>query len=339
MAGPIRIACEEAFALPEQVEIYRALGRSNWRDPDVGFWRFAEEAAYRDILDGLLDLGEGRLATMDAHGVDMQLLLLTSPGVQVLTPEAGTALARLANDRAAEAVAAHPDRFAALAAIAPQDPAGAVAEMERAVRTLGMHGFVVNSHTDGHYLDEDRFRPILEAAEALDRPIYIHPRILPADAAGPYRAYGLTGGLWGYAAETGLHAMRMIMGGVFDRHPRLKVVLGHMGEGLPYWLYRMDYMYRLRERREPGPLAHPPSHYVRTNFAITTSGMNDPDVLAFCIAKLGADSILWAIDHPYQETAEAVEFMAGAPVSEADRAKMFGGNAQRVFGLAGAARS
>jgi 5-carboxyvanillate decarboxylase len=329
-----RIATEEAFAIPEQFEAYRALGRSTWSSPDVVFWYRILRNSDSPLMDPLLDLDELRLADMDANGVDVQLLLLTSPGVQVFDADTATALATLANDRLAEAIARHPDRFAGLAAFAPQDPQRAAHEMERAISELGLNGFVVNSHTDGEYLDQEKFWPILEAAEALDAPIYIHPRPLPETAIGPYLDQELWAGIWGYAAETGLHGLRLITSGVFDRFPKLRIVLGHMGEGLPYFVYRLDYMSRiLRQIGAQKQYELDPSEYLQRNFLITTSGMNHHPPLELCLKVLGADNVMWAIDYPYQQTPECVEFMDSAPIAREERDKIYAGNAERAFGI------
>lgn len=172
----------------------------------------------------------------------MHLLSLTAPGVQMFSAEVGTALARLSNDRLAEIVRRHPTRFAALASFAPQDTRAAVKEIERAINTLKLNGLIVNSHTENAYLDQPRFWPILEAAQALDVPLYIHPRAPSDDMAGPFRDYRLEGAVWGYGVEVGTHAVRLMLSGVLDRFPRLRIVLGHMGEALPFWLWRLDFM-------------------------------------------------------------------------------------------------
>jgi 5-carboxyvanillate decarboxylase len=243
-------------------------------------------------------------------------------------------MAELANDKLAEAIARHPDRYAGLATFAPQDPARAADEMRRAIEELGLNGFVVNSHTDGEYLDQEKFWPILEAAEALGAPIYIHPRPLPRGAVGPYLEPDLWAGIWGYAAETGLHALRMITSGVFDRFPDLTIVLGHMGEGLPYFVYRIDYMSRLlRDIGSHRPYDLDPSEYLKRNFLVTTSGMNHDPPLELCLKVLGPANIMWAIDYPYQRSPDAVEFMDAAPLSERQRAQIYAGNAERVFGI------
>lgn len=330
------IATEEAFAIPEQVEAMRKAASGLWRDTDLDMWRvFLGDRPYsNNLLRQLLDIDAGRIQVMDDSGVDMHLLSLTSPGVQLLDADTATGLATVANDRLAEAIAKHPTRFAGLASFAPQDPARAVKEIERAMTTLKLNGLVVNSHTYGEYLDEPKFFPILEAAAALNAPIYIHPRNPPQQSFEQLfrgASAGLSSVAWGYQLETGLHAMRLIVTGVFDRLPNLKIVLGHMGEGIPYWLYRMDYMYGVARRNGRNPMQRMPSEYVKDNLIITTSGMNAHPVLQYCHSVLGPDNILFAIDYPYQEPNEAVAFMNTTPLPKADVEKIAWKNAERVF--------
>jgi predicted TIM-barrel fold metal-dependent hydrolase len=216
--------------------------------------------------------------------------------------------------------------------------------MDRAINTLKLNGVIVNSHTNGEYLDETKYWPILEAAAALEAPIYIHPRAPALAMVQPYRQYNLETAIWGYQAETALHGIRLIMSGVFDRFPKLKIVLGHMGEGIPYWLYRVDFMHgagaRLgavsaTERESPRPaLKQRPSDYFKQNFMITTSGMNWEPVLQFCLQTLGADNIMWAIDYPYQSSTDAVPFMNAASIPDDVKARIFHRNAERVFRIA-----
>jgi 5-carboxyvanillate decarboxylase len=334
MPEAFRIATEEAFATPEQFEGYRALGRSTWSSPDVVFWHRILSDPGNPLTATLLDLDDARIADMDANGVDVQLLLLTSPGVQVFDADTACEIATLANDQLTEAITRHPDRFAGLAAFAPQDPARAAAEMQRAIGQLHLNGFVVNSHTAGEYLDAQKFWPIMEAAEALGRPIYIHPRPLPETAIEPYLEHELWAGIWGYAAETGLHALRLIVSGVFDRFPNLQIALGHMGEGLPYWVYRLDYMSVNYLQGITGrKLELTPSEYLRRNFLITTSGMNHEPPLQLCREVLGAERIMWAIDYPYQRTPDAVAFMDSAELPPAEREQIYAGNAERAFNI------
>ncbi|MGH8262927.1 MAG: amidohydrolase family protein, partial [Steroidobacteraceae bacterium] len=278
----------------------------------------------------LLDTEEERLGIMDQGGVAVHLLAMTSTGVQTLATDKAVAIAALGNDRLAEVIRRHPTRYAGLATIAPQDPARAVKEMERAITTLKLNGVMINSHTHGEYLDEKKYWPILEAAAALKMPIYIHPRAPSPAMAKPYRDYHLEHAIWGYQAETGLHGLRLIVSGVLDAYPHLKIVLGHMGEGLPYWFYRMDWMATHYAMRRP-KVQLKPSEYFKRNFAITTSGVNWLPALKFCIEVLGADNILFAVDYPYQETMEAVQWLVDAPLAEADKRKIFHENAERLF--------
>lgn len=325
-----RIGTEEAFAIPEQLAALRVLSQSNWHNLDLNLLRRSTDPE-GPIYKGLVDLGEERLRIMDENGVDMHLLSLTSPGVQCFDADKACAMASLVNDRVAEVVARHPTRFAGLAAFAPQDPKRAVAEMERAVTKLKLHGFILNSHTDGEYMDAQEYWPILEAAEALDRAIYIHPRA-PSEIMGkPYEDYGLYAALWGFQAEVSLHALRLMLSGVFDRFPKLKIVIGHMGESLPYNIWRMDYMYTVHKGWGEIPGKLKPSELLKRNFLVTTSGVEHAPALKYAIDVVGADNILWAIDYPYQPTAPAVAFMNSVDIADEDKRKIFHRNAERVF--------
>lgn len=327
-----RIATEEAWSIPEHMSALLRLGFSTWDNLDLRGRRSItpESGLHRQLVD----VEQERLTTMDRHDIAMQVLSLTSPGVQLFDTETAVSLAALANDRLAQIVKRQPGRFAGLASFAPQDPRRAVKEMERAIRTLNLNGFIVNSHTDGHYLDEPRYWEIFEAAEALDRPIYLHPRA-PADSmAGPFRDYYMHAAIWGYQAETGTHAMRLMLSGVFDRFPKVKVVLGHMGENIPFHLWRSDNWYQRRRETYPSKLS--PSEVFRRNFLITTSGVEHGPVLEYAIKVLGVDSIMWAIDYPYEAMAPAVEFMNTANLANEDRAKIFHTNAERVFHIGAA---
>jgi 5-carboxyvanillate decarboxylase len=329
------VATEEACSTPEQAEAMRKSATGNWHDIDLKLWRgMLSQNPPGAVFRRLLDLEKERLDIMDQAGVDMHVLSLTSPGVQIFDPDTATAIAETANDRIAEAIKKHPTRYAGLASFAPQDPKRAAKEIERAITQLKLNGLIVNSHTDGEYLDEPKFWPILEAAIAVNAAIYIHPRNPPLPA-GQYLAgseFNLYNAIWGYQAETGLHAMRLIVNGIFDRYPDLKIVLGHMGEGLPYWLYRIDYMYNVGHTlRHQGSLKRKPSEYVKSNFLITTSGVNFHPTLEYCHKVLGPDNIMFAIDYPYQETMEAARFMQTAPLPENDVEKIAHGNAERIF--------
>jgi len=327
-----KIATEEACCIPEIFERYAQLGRSTWDTLDFklmnGIYN-APASAPSPLLPQLLDFDAGRLALMDQHNVDMHLLSQTAPGVQLFDTDTAVSLAALANDRLAEAVRKHPKRFAALASFAPQDPRRAALEMERAIKTLKMNGFIVNSHTNNEYLDLPKYWPILEAAEALGAPLYIHPRAPSDGMAAPFRDYRLESAVWGYGIETGTHAVRLIFSGALDRFPNLKIVIGHMGEAVPFWLWRLDYMGNPNRGRSPQKLL--PSEYFAKNFAITTSGVEDSLALRYAIDKIGLDNVMWAIDHPYQPTAPAVKWIDSAPLTDDEREKVCHRNAERIF--------
>ncbi|MFI7092197.1 amidohydrolase family protein [Streptomyces lydicus] len=314
------IAMEEAFAIPEL---------------QAGFPVPRTETSARWIKDWgqrLCDCTTHRLSDMDEHGIDIQVLSLTAPGIQGLT-DARQAVtdARAANDHLAEVIAGHPDRFRGLAALPLQDPAAAVAELRRAVGELGLSGALVNDHTTGTYLDDPRYEPVWAALEELDVPLYLHPGAPPAE---PWRVLAgrpeLQGPLWSWGAETGGHALRLVFGGVFDRHPRATLILGHMGEFLPFQLARLDSRYARQEHR---PLTRKPSEYFGRNILITTSGVCSPAALAGAVLAIGADAIMFAVDYPFEDTAEAVRFLEQAPVSDADRAKISHRNAARLLHL------
>jgi 2,3-dihydroxybenzoate decarboxylase/5-carboxyvanillate decarboxylase len=264
----------------------------------------------------------------------MQLLSLTAPGVQLFDADTASELAIVANDRLAEVIARHPTRFAGLASFAPHAPKRAAREMERATNKLKLNGFMVNSHTHNEYLDDPKYWPILEAAEALNRCIYIHPRG-PSDLlAGPMQDYGMFAALWAYGIEVSTHAVRLILSGVLDRFPRLQICLGHMGEAVHFWLWRIDFMSARAQTAGAPKLKLKPSEYFKRNFVITTSGQESPLALDFSIRQLGIDKVLWAIDYPYQPTAPAVAFMDSVTLSNEDREKLYHGNAERVFHIA-----
>lgn len=351
-AGPRvrKIATEEAFTIPEIAEAFRGVLRQGGTNLDLlllkqlyepastpptpadGNQVANRDQASKGMLPKLLDLEKVRLADMDANGVDMHVLSLAMPGVQMFERQQATELARLANDRLSEVVRRHPTRFAGLASVAPQDPNAAAKEMERAATTLKLNGFIINSHTGNDYLDDPRFFPLLEAAEALKAPLYIHPRAPSDGMAAPFRDYRLEGAVWGYGVEAATHILRLIFGGVFDRFPKLQVVIGHMGEALPFWLGRLDFM------GAPGARAgrknqRKPSDYFHRNITITTSGVEDPLALRYCVDKIGVDNIMWAIDYPFQPTTPAVAFLESTPLTEAERAKIGHGNAERIFGI------
>ena len=327
-----KIATEEACSIPEVAKALGEVARSGSKSLDMKLLNRIYNApadAPSPFLSPLLDIGSERLRVMDENDVDMQVLSLTAPGVQMFNADTATALARLANDRIAEAVKRHPTRFAGLATFAPQDPQAAVKEIERAINTLGLNGLVINSHTNNEYLDEQKYWPILEAAEALNAAIYIHPRAPSDGMAVPFDDYDLEAAVWGYGMEVGTHAVRLMLSGVFDRFENLKIVIGHMGEAVPFWLWRLDYMGAPGRQDRPHKLSA--SEYFQRNFAITTSGVEDPLALRYCIDKIGAERIMWAIDYPYQPTTPAVTWIDKAKLSDDERAKICHGTAETIF--------
>jgi 2,3-dihydroxybenzoate decarboxylase len=337
----IRIAAEEAWAPPELLGRYGALLEEKPASWDPGFrslWGFFLGPAPRatQLVARIQDLGAQRLADMDASGIARQLVFLTAPGVQVFDSATGTALARATNDQLTDSIKQHHERYAALAAIAPQDPKNAVKELQRSI-SLGMKGAVVNSHTQGEYLDEPKFWEIFEAAEALDVPLYLHPNTPPAAMIGPFLPRGLDGAIYGFAVETGLHLLRIVLAGVFDRFPGLRIVVGHLGEGLPFWLFRLDFMHRsmVNANRYPGvkPLKKKPSDYLRENVWVTTSGMQWAPAILFTQQVLGVDRVLYAMDYPYQFVPDEVKVTDELPIPEEDREKLYHFNAERVFRL------
>lgn len=234
----LRIATEEAFCPSEMLDIYRNI----LSQPDVdigfkslmGFYMSSPSERAQHIMRCLVDLDQVRIGHMDDAGIDMQVIALTSPGVQIMDRDTAVSFARFANDELAEGVRRHPTRFAGMIAVAPQDPHEAAKEIERGVNQLGMHSVVINSHTHGEYLSDQKFWEIFEAAEAHNAPIYLHPNTPPANMIGPFLASGLDGAIYGFGVETGLHALKLITAGVFDRFPKLQIILGHMGEALPF---------------------------------------------------------------------------------------------------------
>jgi 2,3-dihydroxybenzoate decarboxylase len=220
-------------------------------------------------------------------------------------------------------------------AVAPQDPAAAAKEIERGVHQLGMHSVVINSHTHGEYLSDQKFWQIFEAAEAMDTPIYLHPNAMPAGMIQHFIEAGLDGAIYGFGVETGLHALRLITAGVFDRFPKLQVILGHMGEALPFWAYRLDYMHAatVRSNRYPSikPLKRKPSDYLRENFHITNSGVAWGAALKFTQDFMGPDRVLYAMDYPYQYVLEEVEILERLDMAPQVRQAFFQDNAERLF--------
>jgi 2,3-dihydroxybenzoate decarboxylase len=340
-----RIATEEAWSPPEMLKMYRELLASGKHD-DPGFeslWGFyagSKSERPASIFERLQDMDARRIADMDATGIDVQILLLTSPGVQVFDAATAKSLSVLANDQLADAVRRHPTRYVGLAACAPQDPAHAAKEIERGVRQLGLRGVIINSHTRHEYLNDPKFWAIFEAAEALDVPVYLHPNTPSKGLIQPLVERGLDGAIYGFGVETGMHALTIITSGVFDRFPKLKLVLGHLGEALPFWMFRLDYMHRagLRANRYAcmKPLKQQVSDYLKQNVYVTTSGMPWAPAIRFCQQVLGDEHVLYAMDYPYQYVAEEVLASDAVPMSAEQRRRFFQTNAEELFGFTAA---
>lgn len=338
-----RIATEEAWAPAEMMSMYRRMIETNAID-DPGFntmWGFYLSGASertRHIANCMSDLDAQRIGHMDEAGIDMQVLALTAPGVQVMDAATGTSFARQANDELAAGVRRHPTRFAGLAACAPQDPQSAAKEIQRGVNELGLKGVIINSHTQGEYLSDSKFWPIFEAAESLDVPIYLHPNSPPRNMIGPLLECGLDGAIYGFGVETGMHALRIMTSGAFDRFPKLQIMLGHMGEALPFWLYRLEYMHKatVASGRYPSmkPTQRTIGEYLRQNILITNSGVAWEPAIKFTQSIVGADRVLYAMDYPYQHSIDEVRMLDALDISDADKHAFFQGNAERVFKLA-----
>lgn len=305
--------------------------------PGRALWERAARAGgdMNQLLERVRDVDAKRIAEMDAAGIDMQVLSLNSPGVEQLDAADAIAMARDANDFAAQAAERHPTRFAAFAAVPIAAPEKAAAELERTVREHRFKGALINGHHRGRYLDDPFFTPVLAGAEALGVPIYIHPTQPPqpvVDAlysgfAPEVSAMFATAG-WGWHIETAVHVLRMILGGVFDRFPKLQVIVGHMGEGLPFMQSRADIMSTAITR-----LQRPVSAYLRENVHYTFSGFNFLPNFLELLLQVGVDRIMFSADYPYQSMANARAFLDQLPVSTADRERIAHSNAERLLGL------
>jgi predicted TIM-barrel fold metal-dependent hydrolase len=287
------------------------------------------------IYEQLQDVGDKRIAEMDSAGIDMQVLSLNSPGVEQAEAADQISVARESNDMIAEAVKKYPKRFAGFAALPVAAPDKAAAELDSRVKQ-GFKGTLINGHNRGRYLDDKFYTPILERAEALNVPIYMHPAIPPKAAADalyggfspPVSAMFASAG-WGWHIETSVHVIRMILGGVFDRHPKLQVVIGHLGEGIPFMLPRLNKNFPT----ELTKLARPVGDYLRENVHYTFGGFNFPATFLNLLLEIGVDRIMFSVDHPYGSMAEAKAFLQQLPVSEADKERIAHGNAERLLRL------
>jgi predicted TIM-barrel fold metal-dependent hydrolase len=321
------IAIEEHFITP----LYRE------KVPANEFRNFYLDARSRqmghDIVEQNLDLGEKRLAHMDAHGVDMQVLSFGSPGPQAFPADVAIPMARDANEQMFAAVKKHPRRFAAFAALPTADPRAAADELERCVNERGFKGAMIHSHQQGEFLDARKYWPMWERAEALGVPVYLHPALPHPDVV---RAYfdgyeELARAPWGFAVDTSCHFLRLVFSGLFDAYPRLTIILGHLGEGLPFAMHRLnDHAWAAARRRG---LKKPPIDYLRENMVVTTSGNWFEPAFVCTLLALGADRILFAIDWPYESNKAGMDFFRKLSISDADKAKIAHLNAERLLKL------
>jgi predicted TIM-barrel fold metal-dependent hydrolase len=296
----------------------------------------------RKLRVKLLDLGDGRIADMDAAGIDMQVLSLAGGEMDRLDSATATVVARDANDTMAAAVLAHPDRFAAFATLNLQEPEIAARELERSIRQLGFKGTMVNGTTRGLFLDHPNFTPFFEAAQSLDVPIYLHPAPPPVAVQQAYYS-GLAEDLgfllstagWGWHVETGMHCLRLIGSGLFDRFPKLQFIIGHMGEDLPYSLARADSVLT-RSRHK---LRRSIAEYFHEHFHITTSGYFTTPPLLCALQVVGADRILFSVDYPFSSTEIGRRFLDSLPLSPTDMRKITYQNAERLLKIPSQSKS
>ena len=294
-------------------------------------------AAFTQLLDRLGNLDDRRISDMDAAGIDVQVLSLTSPGTEQLDAAEAAALAREANDLIAEAVRRHPSRFAGFAALPTAAPDTAADELERTIRTHDFKGALINGHIRGRYLDDPFFWPILERAEALQVPLYLHPTpppqpVIAASYTGhfaPEVTIALSTAAWGWHIETAIHVLRLILSGAFDRYPGLQLIIGHLGETLPFMLPRLD----LGLPPQVTKLNRPIGAYLRENLHYTFSGFNYLPAFLDMLFQVGVDRIMFSADYPYSSMEQAHIFLEQLPISPADKEQIAHGNAEHLLRL------
>jgi 2,3-dihydroxybenzoate decarboxylase len=321
------IAIEEHFITP----MYREkVGANEFRN----FYLQSRGAQLgHDIVEQNSDLGAKRLAHMDAAGVDMQVLSFGSPGTEAFAADVAIPMAREANELLFETAKKYPGRFAGFAALPTAAPEKAADELERCVRKLGFKGAMIHGHQQGRFLDDKKFWPIFERAAALDVPIYLHPTLPHPDAVKSYFAgyEELARAGWGFAVDTSCHFLRLVFSGLFDAYPKLKIILGHLGEGLPFAMHRLnDHTAAAAARRG---LKREPIDYLKENMLVTTSGNWYEPAFQCTLAALGVDKILFSVDWPYEANRTGVEFLKKISVSNSDREKIAHRNAERLLRL------
>lgn len=314
-----KIALEEHFMVPDFVEYFA----ETYPNISPEIRKFGTTVLH--------DLGDRRIAIMDEYGIDFVVLSLAGPGVQA-EKDAAVAVkkAQAVNDFLAAEVQKRPSRYGGFAHLAMQNPAAAADELERCMRDLGFQGAMINGQTNGEYLDLDKYSVFWERAAALEAPIYIHPAN-PVDHPAMYEGHSeLWGPVCSWAFETAAHALRLVFGGVFERYPKARVVLGHMGETLPFSLWRFDSRW-LVCNRGTRTLAESPSFYIKRNIAITTSGVCSDFSLRCALEAMGSDSVMFSVDYPFEKTELAAQFIDGAKISDTDRVKVASENAKRIL--------
>jgi predicted TIM-barrel fold metal-dependent hydrolase len=321
------ITLEDHFATPMFQEMFP---RGN-----VSGYNLADRGAYLgyDISAELLNLGGTRLAAMDASGIDVQVVSLTMPGCEAFEGETAIAMATDANDRLAEAIKAHPGRLAGFASLPTSTPASAAKELERAVTKLGFKGAMINGHVRGEFLDNPKYWVIFECAQALKVPIYLHPTIPHPDVFKAYfGGYGeLATPAWGFAMDTCTHFLRLVFAGLFDAYTDLRMILGHLGEGLPFWIHRLNDHTQFAAKRRG--LKKAPAQYLRENLLVTTSGNFFMPAFLCTWMALGADNILFSVDWPYESNRIAIDWLNHLQITDQDREKICHLNAERVLRL------
>jgi predicted TIM-barrel fold metal-dependent hydrolase len=269
---------------------------------------------------------------MDAAGIDVQVLSHTAPSLQKIAAAEAPALARRVNDRLAAIIAAHPTRYAGFAALPTSDPAAAADELARCVEELGFKGAMIHGLAQGHFIDAQRYWPIFARAQALDVPIYLHPAIPHPDViAAYYQDYAkdhpvLLRAAWGYTVEAATQAIRLVLSGVFEKHDRLKFILGHLGEGLPFLIWRIN-----NGLARPGQKPVAFRALFSRHFWITTSGFFSDPALLLCVQEMGIDRILFSVDYPFEANAPGPAWLATVPLCAEDRIKIASGNARRLL--------
>jgi 2,3-dihydroxybenzoate decarboxylase len=312
-----KIALEEHFAVPETV---------------------GEPGSWTSLEPRLLDFHDRRLSEMDQHGIELAVLSLNGPSVQgIPSTDRAVEMACRTNDVLAEAIAKRPDRLRGFAALPMQDPSAAIAELTRAVRDLGFAGAMVNGFSEVGdrvvYYDDPAYLPFWAEVERLDVPFFLHPRLPLASREPIYDGHPwFMGASWAFAVETAMHALRLMGSGLFDRHPGLNVILGHLGEGLPYNVWRLDHW--LGKAPKGIPAQRTMAEYLRSNFFLTTSGNFRTPTLVDAIAEVGGDRVLFSVDYPFEDTGEAARWFDAAQISDADRLKIGRTNAARLFKIA-----